>query len=851
MTRLRAVAAAGVAAALSTVPALAWAQPAALAGERPAATSSAIKPAGVAPSAVPALVLAPTNHPRLPLDASYLWLAPSVRGPRPNVALAGAVVQLQGGNESQALATLSLASTQEGLLGHYALYYAGRAQQALGKQADALRTFRLLQQRQLVGYLKEAVAIGEAEALEVTGEHAAAADIYDRLSKEKPLALDDVLLRLGREAEAAGQTERAIEAYLRVYYEFPLGELAPSARARLDAYPNFAKIAPGSERFRLELGRAQRLFGAKQYAPAKSIFDTLRGSASGDDRALVDVRIAESDYYLKRYRAARDGIAPYTDSGPRRAEALYFAAIASRALGDNATYLRNLRTVIDTYPDQTWAEEALNHLATQYVRQDDDDAADTVFRELIQRYPRSPFSERAVWKVGWRAYRQGRYVETAQLFERAAVDFPRSDYRPAWLFWAGRAHAESKRPELAEARFTLTSLDYLNSYYGRLAVTRLQGRIPAPRVVTDVSAPVTAPPPNDAIVRALLEVELYDDALNELKFIQRNWGDSPTVQATTSWIYRQQGLSKTGREQFNLLRGSITLMRRAYPQFMAAGGEYLPRDVLSHIFPIAYWDLIQKHAGENGLDPYFVAALMAQESTFVADIRSPANAVGLMQLIPSTARMYARRLKLPYSAKLMTNPEANIRMGTAYLADKIREFGEPHLALASYNAGERAVRRWLSERPGVPADEFIDDIPYPETQNYVKRIMGTADDYRRIYGGAAVPPLRLQSEASDAVPPSTAAVSTATGERLVDSGAVSAVTAATPVKPEPKKKAAPKAAPKAPRKPVRKSRAVKTSATGTSRIANTAARRAAPAALRKAPSRKTPVGASRRTPTRG
>ena len=73
-------------------------------------------------------------------------------------------------------------------------------------------------------------------------------------------------------------------------------------------------------------------------------------------------------------------------------------------------------------------------------------------------------------------------------------------------------------------------------------------------------------------------------------------------------------------------------------------------------------------------------------------------------------------------------------MGTAYFADKIREFGSVHLALASYNAGETAVRRWMARAPGLPQDEFIDDIPYPETQNYVKRILGTAEDYRRLYG---------------------------------------------------------------------------------------------------------------------
>jgi soluble lytic murein transglycosylase len=104
-----------------------------------------------------------------------------------------------------------------------------------------------------------------------------------------------------------------------------------------------------------------------------------------------------------------------------------------------------------------------------------------------------------------------------------------------------------------------------------------------------------------------------------------------------------------------------------------------------------------------------------------------------MQMLPGTARQYARKLQMTYSSRLLTDPESNIRMGTAYLADKVREFGNIYMALASYNAGERPVHRWQSERPGMDVDEFIDDIPYPQTQNYVKRILGTADDYRRIY----------------------------------------------------------------------------------------------------------------------
>jgi soluble lytic murein transglycosylase len=155
--------------------------------------------------------------------------------------------------------------------------------------------------------------------------------------------------------------------------------------------------------------------------------------------------------------------------------------------------------------------------------------------------------------------------------------------------------------------------------------------------------------------------------------------------------------------------------------------------VLQVIYPVAYWDLIRKYAAADNLDPYLMAALVAQESTFVPDIRSYANAYGLMQLIPSTARLTAGKLNVKYSQRMLTDPEMNVRLGMKNFADSLKTFGEPYLALASYNAGDRAVRRWVQERPGLEREEFIDDIPYPETQNYVKRILGTADDYRRLY----------------------------------------------------------------------------------------------------------------------
>jgi soluble lytic murein transglycosylase len=219
-----------------------------------------------------------------------------------------------------------------------------------------------------------------------------------------------------------------------------------------------------------------------------------------------------------------------------------------------------------------------------------------------------------------------------------------------------------------------------------------------------------------------------DAAMNEIAYARLAWGDSPALLATEAFIHNRRGE----------LRRAINVMKRAYPQYLTADGDRLPRAILEVLFPLQYWDRIQVHARAKGLDPFVVAALIGQESTFDPTARSPANAYGLMQLVPTTARRFARSAGVQYSRRGLTDPETNIRLGTTYLARLVEQFGDVHLALASYNAGDSRVRRWLPDRGDLDADEFIDDLPFPETQNYVKRVLGTAENYRRLYGD---PPL--------------------------------------------------------------------------------------------------------------
>ena len=676
------------------------------------------------------VVLKPTSHPRLPGELSQLWLAPVSRGVRTAALTDFAIgVKLEvDSNFAKALPIFMQPPLRQGTLGHYAEYYQGLAELRLGRASDARHTFQALAAKNPVGYLLEAAALREAECDDALNDQNAAMQVYERLSKTKSTAPDEVLMRFGRAARAAGHPDKAAEAYSRVVYEFPFSDLAPIAGGELESLP-IAPIAPGSNRFKLELGRAERLFGARRYAQARPVFDGLRATARDDDREVVQLRIAECDYFLKRTRNARDGVRPFIDAGARQGEALYFYAVATRELGGHDEYLRVVRRIVAEFPNQSWAEEALNNLATQYILQSDDDDAEKTFREMYEKFPTGHYAERAAWKIGWWAYRSANYAETVRVFEGAAANFPRSDYRPPWLYWSARAHEALREQALADARYALVEADYRNSYYGRLATKRLDvARIQNSEFgIQNSDEAVTALqlPPNESVVRALLGLELYDQALDELHYAQKVWGDSSAIQATIGWIFYQRGELRTG----------INVMKRAYPQYLAAGGENLPPELLKVLFPIDYWPLIKRYSNEHQLDPYVVAALIAQESTFTADVKSAANAYGLMQLLPSTGRQYAKMLHLPkFSLSMLTTAESNIKMGTAYFADLVRQFGGLHFALATYNAGPSRIAKWIAAKPGLERDEFIDDIPFPETQNYVKRILGTAEDYRRLYG---------------------------------------------------------------------------------------------------------------------
>lgn len=153
-------------------------------------------------------------------------------------------------------------------------------------------------------------------------------------------------------------------------------------------------------------------------------------------------------------------------------------------------------------------------------------------------------------------------------------------------------------------------------------------------------------------------------------------------------------------------------------------------DYLQQRFALHHQDLVRQMAKQLAISPAKIFAIMRKESIFQPEIKSAAGAIGLMQIMPATAHHTAKKHNIPYSGSAsLIDPAVNIRLGSWYLYDCLNQFGHLAYAAAAYNAGPARVNKWLQERPNLPLDEWIAQIPFYETRDYVKQVL----EYEKVY----------------------------------------------------------------------------------------------------------------------
>jgi soluble lytic murein transglycosylase len=418
-----------------------------------------------------------------------------------------------------------------------------------------------------------------------------------------------------------------------------------------------------------------------------------------------------------------------------KARALYVLGY-SQSIIDAPSAVSTYETLAREIPDSPLAPDALFLAAELRARIGDSAGALMGYEAVTQQHPDTPFAAEALFRaflIDWQARDYDGGLAHLEMLELSH----RSDVLHRARYWHARALEQLGRGDEAKALVAALAADGTAGYYGEMARKRLAEVDPArvkalaARSPFATGADVLWPLDPGALAeepRFRAGVELVrlglPGAAAELLAIDRT--KLPPAQARLVFQVLYQG----GYVQASALYASATLNEDVEGEL--AGDARLLWELT---FPKTFRQTIEHYSKASRVDPDLLQALIREESHFAIHARSSTGALGLAQVMPGTARQIATSLRLhSFTTASLLNPERNILIGSAYLSQLLRQFdGNRILAVAAYNAGPGAVRRWLAQRPDVSTDEWVEEIPVQETRDYVKKVIGSCRTYGQLY----------------------------------------------------------------------------------------------------------------------
>jgi soluble lytic murein transglycosylase len=533
-------------------------------------------------------------------------------------------------------------------------------------------------------------------------------------------AVGQLRLRRGDSAGAGDAFRRAIAA-------------APQTTAALDAARALLELGGVTPDDHLRVGRLYLQHGNVDRGLAGLRAYLAAGRGTAHERAQLRLEIGRALFRGGRYpEAERHLLALVADTPAPRigADALFLTARAQYRQGRIPEARATLRQTAERFPQQAAATEALYLLADLDHDNGKLESAREYYRRAAAGGANVTETGLAAMRLGGLAYLQGDFRGAARIFEDYRQRQPTGRRVQQATYWAARAYHELGDRTDAAIRFReVRRLDPL-SWYGIKAAEYLgEPFLAVPMEPAPAQSPRVAAEVEQAFKRLDLLWELgeTDAADFEVERLKRHFEKTDGASYTLAEAFNERGQTVTG------IRLGWDIYRRER--------AWNPR-LLRIIYPFPYQAMVMAEARERGLDPFFVAGLIRQESTFSAAIKSPVGAVGLMQIMPGTGKALARGAGLAnFGPEHLENPELNLHLGMVYLAELLGRYGgRPAPALAAYNAGPNRLTFWSTFPEYGDDDLFAERIPFAETREYVKIVQQNARLYTELYADAAAGP---------------------------------------------------------------------------------------------------------------
>ncbi len=506
-----------------------------------------------------------------------------------------------------------------------------------------------------------------------------------------------------------GKVEGAKKLFLAVY----MGNSVFSEQA-------YQELQPQDVTAEHSFTKASNLMKMMEYKKAEALIRKILPVAKGPLKTDSQKTLGVSLFRQKRYKEASDVFISAGDP--------YNSARSLYRAGELAAFTGTISRLVSM--EDKRAGSLLIAYAAKKRRDGKPEESLAIYARVRKDYPF--LNEEALWGMAWTQYRRGFYGNAAELFAELNRKYP----GPRASYWGNRSEELDKRDTVSskEDENSSKGKDLRNDFYSLLSYARGkdsfsgrsigEARLSRNYIVREsgenLSVLSTEKLPANILAlfdrfSILMGIGMKEEAIAELVLIANRVS---SLEALLTVCRILQGVGD--------YKKAITLVSK-----LPDGTKWTEHiDINDILYPMAYWPMVHEIADRNALDPFIVLAVMREESRFDPKARSMAGALGLMQIMPNTAHVLDKHLNMEISDNSeLYNVKVNISIGAYYLNSLLKEFGSLPVALAAYNAGHDRVREWLKEGNYQSHDEFIEDIPYDETRNYVKRVLLTYFTY--------------------------------------------------------------------------------------------------------------------------
>ncbi len=402
-------------------------------------------------------------------------------------------------------------------------------------------------------------------------------------------------------------------------------------------------------------------------------------------------------------------------------------------LSSDVEALNYLDRAIDKFPDRN--VEAFAKKGDILERNQNQAAATAVRSQMVKLYPYTEEVAAYRWELAKQSARDANDLNRAwELAKQIVVDTPNSKYSPRAAFWIGKWAQKMGLESEAKQAFTYTIRNYTRSYYSWRSAKYLGWDVGDFYSIKSFNPQISIP-------TARLPLPNGSAPLKELYLLGQD---------RDTWdLWQAEFVDRKDPEILDRLNQSIILNRlEKYITSVVDISQFedlnTPKDraklakiyqQLNYwhtLYPLPFLDIIETLESKDRVNPLLIISVMRQESRFSPTIKSPVGALGLMQVMPGTAKFAAQKIGLKKYE--LTNPVDNITLGSWYLKFTHNQVkNNSVLAIAGYNGGPTNVSKWVKEYGTKDLDEFVEQIPFEETQNYVKAVLGNYWNYLRLY----------------------------------------------------------------------------------------------------------------------